>query len=52
LSFISGFKRNFYLVGGIAIALHIGHRRSIDYDLFTSKPINKSLIKKKIKENL
>ncbi|MHA1856714.1 MAG: nucleotidyl transferase AbiEii/AbiGii toxin family protein [Promethearchaeota archaeon] len=28
------FKREFYLVGGTAIALHIGHRRSIDFDLF------------------
>ena len=28
------FKREYYLVGGTAIALHIGHRRSIDFDLF------------------
>ena len=28
------FKREFYLVGETAIALHIGHRRSIDFDLF------------------
>ncbi len=47
LSFVSSFRRNYYLVGGTAIALHIGHRRSIDYDLFTEKTINKSLIKKK-----
>ena len=25
----------FFLVGGTAIALHLGHRRSIDFDLFT-----------------
>ena len=37
LPFISHFKRNFYLVGGTAIALHLGHRRSIDFDLFTEK---------------
>jgi hypothetical protein len=43
LSFISGFRRNYYLVGGTAIALHIGHRRSIDFDLFTDKKLNKSL---------
>ncbi len=30
------FKREFYLVGGTAIALHLGHRRSIDFDLFKS----------------
>jgi len=50
LSFISSFRRNYYLVGGTAIALHIGHRRSIDYDLFTDKTINKSLIRKKVFE--
>jgi len=50
LTFISGFRRNYYLVGGTAIALHIGHRRSIDYDLFTDKILNKSLIRKKIFE--
>lgn len=26
---------NFYLVGGTALALQIGHRRSVDFDLFT-----------------
>jgi hypothetical protein len=50
LSFISSFRRNYYLAGGTAIALHIGHRRSIDYDLFTDKILNKSLIKKKLFE--
>jgi len=29
------FSDNFGLVGGTAIALHLGHRESIDYDLFT-----------------
>ena len=28
----------FGLVGGTAIALHLGHRRSIDFDLFSFKP--------------
>jgi len=50
LSFISSFKRNYYLVGGTAIALHIGHRRSIDYDLFTDKALKKSFLKRKIFE--
>ncbi len=27
-------KKGFFLVGGTAIALHIGHRKSIDFDLF------------------
>jgi hypothetical protein len=34
LPLIRQFKREFYLVGGTAIALYIGHRRSIDFDLF------------------
>ena len=38
------FKKQFYLVGGTAIALQIGHRFSIDFDLFTPKSFNQSLI--------
>jgi len=34
LPLLKEFKREFYLVGGTAIALYIGHRRSIDFDLF------------------
>ena len=34
LPILSQFKREYYLVGGTAIALHIGHRESIDFDLF------------------
>jgi len=37
LPLISAFRRNFYLAGGTAVALHIGHRRSIDFDLFCHK---------------
>ena len=29
--------RNFYLAGGTALALQIGHRRSVDFDFFTKK---------------
>jgi hypothetical protein len=31
--------KNFYLVGGTALALQIGHRRSLDFDLASRKPI-------------
>ena len=34
LPLMSQFKREFYLVGGTAIALYIGHRRSVDFDMF------------------
>jgi hypothetical protein len=44
LPFFQKFKDEFYLVGGTAIALQLGHRRSIDFDLF--KPT--SFVSKKI----
>ena len=40
LPLMSQFKREYYLVGGTAIALYLGHRRSIDFDLFKSTAIN------------
>ncbi len=48
LPLVKHFKREFYLVGGTAIALHIGHRRSIDFDLFKFN----SLQPKKITETI
>jgi len=27
--------RSFYLAGGTALALHIGHRQSLEFDFFT-----------------
>ena len=40
LPLMSQFRREYYLVGGTAIALYIGHRRSIDFDLFKLSAIN------------
>lgn len=34
---------DFYLAGGTALALQIGHRISVDFDLFSDKEINKNL---------
>lgn len=48
LPLVKEFSRNFYLVGGTAIALYIGHRQSIDFDLFTQNKINNKSIKNKI----
>ena len=31
---------DFFLVGGTALALQIGHRLSVDLDLFTQQPID------------
>ena len=39
LPLVKQFKKEFYLVGGTAIALHLGHRRSIDFDLFKYNPL-------------
>jgi len=48
LPLIKQFKREFYLVGGTAIALHLGHRRSIDFDLFKPGRLRLNWILKKI----
>ena len=32
---------SFVLYGGTAVALYLGHRRSVDFDFFRSKPLDK-----------
>jgi len=49
-------NKNFYLAGGTALALQIGHRKSIDFDMFTYKKfenedIYKELLSLNIKKN-
>lgn len=45
LPLLESFAKDFYLVGGTAIALQLGHRRSVDFDLFTEKPVrNQSIL--------
>src|SRR3954452_3810358 len=34
-------RLNFVLYGGTAIALHLGHRESLDFDFFRSEPLDK-----------
>lgn len=48
LPFLGEFSTDFYLVGGTAIALHIGHRQSIDFDLFTDTIFDPLRIRNKI----
>lgn len=43
------FSKDFYLSWGTAIALQLGHRKSLDFDLFSKKPIQASKILKKLK---
>ena len=57
LPLIKLFSRSYFLVGGTAIALQIGHRRSIDFDLFRNgtidhKKIADILRKKRMKYEL
>ena len=51
LPLIKSFSKEYYLVGGTALALQIGHRRSIDFDLFSDKNIKRRTIKAIIEEN-
>ena len=51
LPLIKAFSKEYYLVGGTAIALHIGHRRSIDFDLFTDIDIKRRSIRNRIEKD-
>ena len=51
LPLVKKFYKDFGLVGGTAIALHIGHRESIDFDLFSFKEFKNVNIKKRILRN-
>jgi hypothetical protein len=51
LPLLSKFKKEFYLVGGTAIALHIGHRLSIDFDLFKKGKFSPKKVLAKFEEN-
>lgn len=42
--------RNFYLAGGTALALQIGHRKSIDLDWFSKKPFSTKELKKELRK--
>ena len=41
----------FYLGGGTAVALYLGHRRSVDFDLFTRHLIEDPLVLAKVAES-
>ncbi|MCF7830962.1 nucleotidyl transferase AbiEii/AbiGii toxin family protein [Candidatus Gracilibacteria bacterium] len=48
LPLLKSFSSDFYLAGGTAIALQLGHRSSIDFDLFTEKELKTRSIENKI----
>lgn len=42
---------DFYLVGGTALSLQIGHRISVDIDLFTNEPFDSIILSAELKQN-
>jgi hypothetical protein len=50
LPLVKSFSRKFGLVGGTAMAFHLGHRESIDFDLFTDTVFKNSVIGGKIRQ--
>lgn len=45
---VKAFSNQFYLVGGTAFALQLGHRRSIDFDLFTYGKVDIAKTRRKL----
>lgn len=52
LPFLKKFGKKYGLVGGTAIALHLGHRRSIDFDLFTEKEFEGILLEREVRRKI
>lgn len=50
LDLVSQFGKDYYLVGGTALALQLGHRRSIDFDLFTGNSFDNDRIIAKVQQ--
>ncbi len=49
LPLFKSLKNDFYLAGGTALALQIGHRDSIDFDFFSKKSFDTNILFEKIK---
>jgi len=48
LAIVKMFSKKFGLAGGSAVALHLGHRESIDFDLFSFEEFSNYSIKTKV----
>lgn len=48
-AFVS-FKKEFYLAGGTALALQIGHRVSVDFDFFTEEDFDTTVLYERVCE--
>ena len=51
IPFLKNTFKDFGLVRGTAIALHLGHRQSIDFDLFSNKEFDNSKVRRMILKN-
>ena len=50
LPLFRSFKDNFYLAGGTSLALHLGHRDSIDFDFFSEEDIRTEKLFERLRE--
>lgn len=50
LPLFRNFKKDFYLGGGTALALQIGHRDSVDFDFFSEKEIDTKKLFDEVRE--
>ena len=48
LPLLKEFKNEFYLAGGTALALQLGHRISVDFDFFALDDFNLNSLQKKL----
>lgn len=48
LPILRSFSKDFFLVDGTAIALYVGHRQSIDFDLFSISSFSNLRIRAKL----
>jgi len=45
---LSAVPREFFLYGGTALALHLGHRDSVDFFFFANRPLNVTALEKRV----
>lgn len=50
LPLFKDFKNDFYLAGGTALALQLGHRDSIDFDFFSEKSFSTKELSQKVEQ--
>lgn len=44
------YMRAFYLAGGTALALHLGHRKSVDLDFFSEQTVDEDMLLSKVQD--